>query len=76
MIATLIEPYATMSGSISQEDDKYVRMLNGKCIVQHKPRRQSALQARLRKQFGLKYGTARKKHYQQRSCKRSTYGAP
>lgn len=61
MIATLIEPYATMSGSISQEDDKYVRMLNGKCIVQRKPRRQSALQARLREQFGEKYGTSRKK---------------
>ena len=61
MIATLIEPYATMSGSLFEEDDKYVRMLNGKCVLQRKPRRQSALQARLRKQFGEKYGTARKK---------------
>ncbi len=61
MIATLIEPYATMSGTIVTSNDTYTRMYRGKCIVQHKPRFQSALQARLREQFGRDYGTARKK---------------
>ena len=61
MIATLIEPFATMSGSVSQQDELYIRTLNGRCIVQHKPRRQSSLQAQLREQFGRYYGTARKK---------------
>ena len=55
MIATLIEPYATMSGSLSKTDDKYVRMLNGKCILQHKPRNPTPKQIAARLAFKRKY---------------------
>ena len=61
MIATLIEPYATMRGTIKRTDNKYTRMYRGKCILQSRPTKQSPLQAQLRQQFGAKYGTARKK---------------
>ena len=61
MIATLIEPYATMRGTVSKRDKLYTRMLNGRVILQRKPRKQSPLQAKLRKQFGIDHGTARKK---------------
>ncbi len=61
MIATLIEPYATMRGTIKRTDNKYTRMYRGKCILQSKTTKQSPLQALLRQQFGEKYGTARKK---------------
>ena len=61
MIATLIEPYATVRGSISKRDKLYTRILNGRILLQHKPRKQSPLQAQLREQFGRDFGTARKK---------------
>ena len=60
MIATLIEPYATMRGSVSKRDKLYTRMLNGRCIIQHKPRRASPAQQAHRHEFGDLYGTSRK----------------
>ncbi len=36
MIVTLIEPYATVHGSISKRDKLYTRVLNGRVLLQHK----------------------------------------
>ena len=63
MIATLIEPYATVRGSISKRDKLYTRMLNGRCLIQHKPRRASPAQRAHRDWFGKTYGFNRKKSF-------------
>lgn len=55
MIATLIEPYATMSGSLSVQSDKYARMYRGKCIIQRKPTKSSPKQRIMRRNFARLY---------------------
>ena len=60
MIVTLIEPYATVRGSISKRDKLYTRVLNGRILLQHKPRRASPAQRAHRDWFGKTYGTSRK----------------
>ena len=54
-IAKLIDPIEALRGQIRKNDQVYVRMLNGKCIIQSKPQRSSAKQQAMRKNFGEKY---------------------
>jgi len=59
--ATFIEPIATISGAISPDDRFYVRVLNGKCILQRKPTVRSSRRKEACEAFGHTYGTMRKK---------------
>jgi len=59
--ATFIEPIATLSGAISPDDRFYVRVLNGKCILQRKPTVRSSRRKAACEAFGHTYGTMRKK---------------
>ena len=55
MLATLIEPYATMRGTIARTDNKYTRMYRGKCILQSKPTKSTPKQRAMRLAFGQLY---------------------
>ena len=55
-IAVLREPYKEFRGSAFFDDSVYARMLNGRCILQRKPRKQSEKQKRMREAFAEKYG--------------------
>lgn len=60
MIVKWIWPIGSMAGSITKE--YYVRMLCGKQVIQHKPRKaMSEKKKQVCKAFGEKYGTSRKK---------------
>ena len=76
MIVTLIEPYATVRGSISKRDKLYTRILNGRILLQHKPRYASPAQRAHRDWFGKTYGTNRKNRPMLRASASRKIGAP
>lgn len=63
--ARLMYPFASMQGNLDDKGKLYIRRLNGKLIVQHKPNRTNHIptpaEAANQQQFGARYGTARKK---------------
>lgn len=59
--ANLMYPFAEVHGTLRQDDKTYCRMINGKCILQHKPQMKSPKRIAACMAFGAKYGTARKK---------------
>ena len=61
-IAVLREPYKEFRGSAFLDDQVYARMVNGRCILQRKPRRQSEKQRQMRKAFAEKYAGKRQAH--------------
>lgn len=60
MIANLQNPIAAIRGALGLGSEYYARMLNGQCVIQHKPRKQSQKQKDLRAIFGDNYGTSKK----------------
>ncbi|MCQ2346514.1 MAG: hypothetical protein MJZ92_01120 [Paludibacteraceae bacterium] len=59
--ATLQFPFDELHGAIAKKDDVYIRVVNGKHIIQHKPRMKSAKRIEACKAFGKQFGTERKK---------------
>lgn len=59
-IAKLTDPIAELRGQLKNSDTVYARMLNGKCVLQHKPQHSSPKQQAMRKAFGEKYKGQRK----------------
>ena len=58
MIVNLNTQIETIKGKCG---DYYFRRLNGQLIMQHNPVKKSVKQTEYRKQFGLMFGTNRKK---------------
>ena len=59
-IVTLKRPIAEARGILKKRDRYYIRMLDGQCIVQRRPKCYSEKQRAMRKAFGARYSGSTK----------------
>ena len=60
MEAKLRYPFSAVHGTLTSDDNAYVRMYRGKCIIHRKPTKQSERQRAMRAAFGAKYAGRRR----------------